>query len=104
MDMPHLAIAIDRLRETQLAHGITLSMIATQQGQIIAMMQDMERRQQERRQEGRAHKAFRGMDGLMKQVRPLVYIAALWAASILTMAYLAKGGDLMSAAGFLFGK
>ena len=99
MDMPHLAIAMDRLRETQLTHGITLTMIATQQGQIIAMMQDMEKRQ-----EGRAHKAFRGMDGLMKQVRPLVYIAALWATSILTMAYLAKGGDLVSAAVFLFGK
>ena len=103
MDMPHVTLAIDRLRETQLAHGIILNTLATRQEQIIAMMQDLNR-DRELDHEGRGRKAILGMNGLMRGLRPLLYLAVLWAVTVLSMAYLANGGDLMSAATFLLGR
>ena len=101
MDMPHVTLALDRLRETQLAHGIALENLTTRQDQIIGMIEDMKR---EREHESRGKRAISGMNFLMQTLRPAIHAGVIWGFTLLVMAYLANGGSLMTAATFLLGK
>lgn len=94
MDAPHIWTILDRIRETQLQHGAAL---ATMQKQIDLFM---------KRQEELAAMVSAGfaktkdssvLPRWLSFSQPIVKSAAQWATGLLTMAFVLKGGDLMSA-------
>jgi len=101
MDTAYLATVLDRIRDTQLQHGQALTnhrqiladhgqvlaSVAERQAQILEMLNTPDKK-------GRKNGALAQWLAFLK---PIAYAAALWATALLVIAYIAKGGDLISA-------
>jgi hypothetical protein len=89
----HLHLMLDRLRETQARHGEMLF----RQGEMIAELIRMQRSALRRSTPSTEASASTPLNKWTLFLKPVATSAGQWAGGVLAMAYVMKGGDLLTA-------
>lgn len=99
MDITTVWTVMDRMRETQHRHGAILDAIQKQLDQLTKRQDEFSVMMQA----GDKSKDASPLPKWLSFSRPIVQSAAQWATGLLTMAYILRGGDLMTGLKILVG-